>query len=382
MSLYPVLLLSVCVCVLAIALIAVIVTITHMRRWEGAVREAWKNNNERWVDYDVLDADMVPPPPTPRPVSESSAHLDTRTSRWLADFVIRLSATHSPGSVLRVRRHYDQGPTMGRGSAPDLPRGSKLISYLRTTAYVTREEPPIGAVFDAGQGRTVVAFRATMTRKEVAWDLKVGPQQYYITNQSGASDRRIKHMIKQYRRDRYTPHTVQHGHLVTVHRGFLAAYYSVLPQLVTALRGRKRSLVYFCGHSLGGAIAQLATAEHPQSRAVVFGSPIVGDRRFASLFSTDTHVSYTNGRAVLNDDNVFVDGEGSRLLRMENVCDLVVRLPHYVTPDVDTGGPPIEYDPAGRSFSFHAQCGGWRMNHSMKTYARVLDEVLAQTSVG
>ena len=63
-----------------------------------------------------------------------------------------------------------------------------------------------------------------------------------------------------------------------VHRGFQKALDLVWNDLAARLAGRP---VTFTGHSLGGALATIASARHERTRAVyTFGSPRVGDSAF------------------------------------------------------------------------------------------------------
>lgn len=76
-----------------------------------------------------------------------------------------------------------------------------------------------------------------------------------------------------------------------VHRGFTFALYSVLQQIIaglTVLRDNYQPLL-ITGHSLGGALATLATIvldemNYPVQRVYTFGSPRVGDQTFAQAF--------------------------------------------------------------------------------------------------
>ena len=71
-----------------------------------------------------------------------------------------------------------------------------------------------------------------------------------------------------------------------VHLGFRKAFEAIRPQLdplvAQALPGRT---VWFCGHSLGAALATLAADHYPDTRGVCsLGSPRVGDSTFARAF--------------------------------------------------------------------------------------------------
>jgi alpha-beta hydrolase superfamily lysophospholipase len=66
-----------------------------------------------------------------------------------------------------------------------------------------------------------------------------------------------------------------------VHRGYAGAYRALSVDLAAILRDTDRPL-YFCGHSLGGALATLASTRQPAPTATyTFGSPRVGNGAFA-----------------------------------------------------------------------------------------------------
>lgn len=76
----------------------------------------------------------------------------------------------------------------------------------------------------------------------------------------------------------------QTGH---VHCGFKTAIDEIWPRLEAELNtlsaGRS---VWFCGHSLGAALATLAADRYPKTAGVcTFGCPRVGDERFAAAFN-------------------------------------------------------------------------------------------------
>jgi triacylglycerol lipase len=84
-----------------------------------------------------------------------------------------------------------------------------------------------------------------------------------------------------------------------VHCGFKLALEQVWPQLSSLLDtlqpGRQ---VWFCGHSLGAALATLAADLYPHTRGVcTFGCPRVGDRTFTAAFARtfgDRSLRYVN----------------------------------------------------------------------------------------
>ena len=73
-----------------------------------------------------------------------------------------------------------------------------------------------------------------------------------------------------------------------VHSGFAKAIQRIWPKLTAVLdRLKANRTVWFCGHSLGGALATLAADQYNDTRGVcTFGSPRVGDPAFASAFTT------------------------------------------------------------------------------------------------
>jgi pimeloyl-ACP methyl ester carboxylesterase len=75
------------------------------------------------------------------------------------------------------------------------------------------------------------------------------------------------------------------------HRGFLARAYRLLPECLETLRGDRSIPIVLTGHSLGGAVAMLLAAKlkllgYPVPACVTFGQPMVGDRKFATLWQS------------------------------------------------------------------------------------------------
>jgi triacylglycerol lipase len=73
-----------------------------------------------------------------------------------------------------------------------------------------------------------------------------------------------------------------------VHLGFKKAFEAIRPQLDPILeRLSPNRTLWFCGHSLGAALATLAADHYAETRGVcTFGSPRVGDLIFANAFDT------------------------------------------------------------------------------------------------
>lgn len=78
---------------------------------------------------------------------------------------------------------------------------------------------------------------------------------------------------------------------VSVHAGFLGAWLKIRPSIVAALQGKLThgQTLYVDGHSLGGALATICACDFACGRYAgrvtlyTFGSPRVGDRRFAEF---------------------------------------------------------------------------------------------------
>jgi triacylglycerol lipase len=75
------------------------------------------------------------------------------------------------------------------------------------------------------------------------------------------------------------------------HRGFLDAWQAVADEVVASLRAHDSQRIFVTGHSLGGALAVIATAHLSQDPAIAdrlaacytFGGPRVGDLAFGQL---------------------------------------------------------------------------------------------------
>ncbi len=89
-----------------------------------------------------------------------------------------------------------------------------------------------------------------------------------------------------------------------VHRGFKTEVDDLWPMLETALIGNDQPL-WFCGHSLGGAMATICAGRcflsHIDSvpdQLYTYGSPRVGDRRYINYVQLD-HYRYVNNNDIV-----------------------------------------------------------------------------------
>jgi pimeloyl-ACP methyl ester carboxylesterase len=69
-----------------------------------------------------------------------------------------------------------------------------------------------------------------------------------------------------------------------VHAGFRDAYASIRSEIDEWLARAPDLPLFVTGHSLGAAMATLMAAVRAEAQLVTFGSPVVGDRAFASQF--------------------------------------------------------------------------------------------------
>ena len=118
-----------------------------------------------------------------------------------------------------------------------------------------------------------------------------------------------------------------------VHRGFKEAIDEIWPRLEAELNTLSAGrTVWFCGHSLGAALATLAADRYPKTRGVcTFGCPRVGDATFAAAFNANL---------------------AAKTLRYVNHHDLVTHLPpplfgykhvdvrRFIAPDGTISGNP------------------------------------------
>lgn len=81
-----------------------------------------------------------------------------------------------------------------------------------------------------------------------------------------------------FRPDRLDDHT-------TVHRGFSETLQTIWHRLQPALEGLAAPC-FFTGHSMGGALAQLAATRFQPQAVYCFGAPRVGDRGFTEMLRT------------------------------------------------------------------------------------------------
>jgi hypothetical protein len=79
-----------------------------------------------------------------------------------------------------------------------------------------------------------------------------------------------------------------------VHNGFWASLHDALSPIKAWLDNAQPSRLILTGHSLGAAQATLLAGLHPTAELVTFGSPLVGDSKFAASFAGRKMVRYVD----------------------------------------------------------------------------------------
>lgn len=182
--------------------------------------------------------------------------------------------------------------------------------YLRQCGYdqfqwVDNADSDTQAFIAGKDNHLVVCFRGTSSKKDALVDLN-----FFKTAAFGGTGR--------------------------VHRGFQNALNSVWPEIQSAVDtfGPDKKL-FFCGHSLGAALAQLAAhrfelSQYPVAAVYVYGSPRVGDRAFKNAY-----------------DSLLAD----RTFLHLNNDDLVTKIPPAIFNFHHLGGPQRVFD-RGHLISF------------------------------
>jgi len=169
---------------------------------------------------------------------------------------------------LIYRRSDDEaGPNAAGPSRNDI----LMRVGLREALFLSRQETQCALIRTLPQHRppfAVLVFRGTTGLRNWFRDLDVRPE-------------------------RLAPRTV-------VHRGFVEAFHQVWQDLQPQLALLNEPL-FMTGHSMGGALAQLAAWYHPPQAVYAIGAPRVGDAGFAARMASVPLYRLVNGRDVVAD---------------------------------------------------------------------------------
>ena len=189
-------------------------------------------------------------------------------------------SSSATGLVLRDVRRYQKAAAFMRFNLairkyPDMEtqlQDDRLCeAFQLVKVHHERIHNTLFAAYSNGKGHVVVAFRGTVKKSLKNW--KTDSQFLKAKCQLG---------------------NYQERRCGRVHRGFQKAYLAIREPLKQTIRGAKR--ISFTGHSLGGALALLATYDfkttfrtptqrYPVNNCYVFGTPLVADLRWEMLFS-------------------------------------------------------------------------------------------------
>jgi len=147
-----------------------------------------------------------------------------------------------------------------------------------------------------------------------------------------------------------------------IHGGFQSKYQELVNPLPLEVMGRLNPTkpCYVSGHSLGGAIATLATLDaalnlpelRPQLRLYTYASPRVGDVVFANAFYQQVPNSY----------------------RIVNLADVVP-----LVPPTQLDGPYVH---VGQKWAFLSQNDDVLPNHQIDTYRHAIDQDTETEAIG
>ena len=164
---------------------------------------------------------------------------------------------------------------------------------------------------------------------------------------------------------------------ILVHKGFYDIYMEVRDTLMQAIEPYLLLPIpiYVTGHSMGAALAAMATLElaqmlRAQTRAAphvtlhtyTFAPPRVGNDAF---------------RQALVDEDVLHGGAVHSFFQIINIDDIVFSLPLAVTPNVKAADSPWQYKHMGTLLYFSENWGSWKTNHTLPIYIANLNNVNA-----
>jgi len=211
---------------------------------------------------------------------------------------------------LIYRRSSDEGRLAASGpSRNDILRSAGL----RETLFLSRQETQcalLRTLPHRSQPFAVLVFRGTTGLRNWFLALDMRPQQL-------------------------APRTV-------VHRGLVEALRQVWQDLAPRLAALREPL-FMTGHSMGGALAQLAAWHHRPRAVYTFGAPRVGDAGFAGSMASVPVYRMVNGRDVVADLP-----PSTRRLAFRAAGRMVHIDPKGRICEMDPGGEPANCFESGR----------------------------------
>ena len=227
--------------------------------------------------------------------------------------------------------------------APNIPQppGFKLIKNLQPS-----EGPTFGVIWQNGKS-LVVAFRCTLTHEEIQDDFNAYQLEFDTGNRAESIP--LKSI----------PNVA--GALPLVHSGFYSVSFRFLQEIIEIIQTLNPSLLFICGHSLGGAVGTVTStvlAEHFPNLSIttyVCGTPRVGNAKFNDRVMTLKNLT---------------------LWRIVNYYDQIQDLPFSVTPNfAHPKDLPFYYEHAGNAQIYFDNRGSWRSNHNLPNYISYVSQI-------
>ena len=309
---------SVTVVVLIIMLITgIIITTTHWVQIKRAVEYASLNdlcNNINCVHYDPDDS-----LPLINSDATTAGVYTPQIARYAADLILRLTNNSKLGNKQYI-----------------------LPTLIHVASFTSKHQKRIGGwlLVDSVETPTVcwLIFRGTGSKHEWRKNFEVEQIPFLSTHSTQILDKQI-----------------------LVHRGFYNIYTSIRKHLLQNIKPylQKNIPIYITGHSMGAALATLATLELSQFPNIhlhtyTFATPRVGNNAF---------------KIALTNNNVH------SFFQIVNLTDIVFSIPFAVTPNIKTPQNPWFYEHAGTMLYFNKNWGSWKHNHLLPIYIENLNNL-------
>lgn len=283
----------------------------QMKRVETALKRAWFDQGECQGDECAEQIRSLTLPPE---IAQGGI-FDPVLALKLGDYLSRISI------ATKYQKHT------GVPTPVQHPEDSEALHILPATDH---KGPPFGVLYRIKGTRTLVlAFRSTATPAEVGRDLDLAQKGY--------------------------PDPLGDA---KVHQGFLKTWEDHRDLVMQCVADEDPEQIYVTGHSLGAAVATLASFELAQLHTVEcyqFGCPRVGNPEFDTLIRAQPRLT---------------------LWRVVNATDIIAMLPPEVTPNItDEAVSNWIYKHAGQSYEFSRNYHSWKYNHVLENYLREMERL-------
>jgi triacylglycerol lipase len=209
-----------------------------------------------------------------------------------------MPASRTTGSAGAIRKADDDSPFFLPAASDFSIQNARFLCELSLTAYETRESKVRRELAERG----IYDCRLLDCPDSDTQALICRSGRAILVAFRGTEPSRVKDLMTDLNMQ-FVP-----GPMGQVHRGFLTGLEAIWDKLMDAIAARQdgKRLVWFTGHSLGGALAQLAVARLIRTRRTVqglytYGAPRCGNAAFASQFDRDArHYTFR----IVNEEDV------------------------------------------------------------------------------